>query len=90
MLFFAGILTDTTHIKQNNVMHFILFYLFFIEVQLIYNVVLVSGVRQSDSDIYIYIYIYIYMFLQNIEYCSLCYMIGPCWLSIFYIVVCIC
>ena len=47
---------------------------FFIEIQLIYNVVLVSGVQQSDSvyiyihththkytHIYIYIYIYIYI-----------------------------
>ena len=28
----------------------------FIEVRLIFNVVLVSGVRQSDSNIYIYIF----------------------------------
>ena len=27
---------------------------------MIYSIVLVSGVQQSDSDIYIYIYIYIY------------------------------
>ena len=51
-----------------------------------YNVVLVSGVQQSDSVIhiciYIYMYIYIYIFLkilfpyrllQNIEYISMCY-----------------
>ena len=30
-----------------------LFLNFFMEVQLIYNVVLVSGVQQSDSDIYL-------------------------------------
>ena len=47
--------------------------------------------------VYIYIYIYIpfqilfpYRLLQNIEHSSLCYTVGPCWLSIFYIVVCIC
>ena len=34
---------------------------FQIEVQLIDNVVLVSGVQQSDSEIYIYIYIGPYM-----------------------------
>ena len=48
--------------------------------------------------IYIYIYIYIcilfqilfpYRLLQNIEYSLLCYTVGPCWLSILYIVVCI-
>ena len=39
-------------------------FLFFLtEVWLIYNVVLVSGVQQSDSVIYIYIYIYIYLFI---------------------------
>ena len=31
---------------------------FFFEVQLIYNVVLVPGVQQSDSVLYIYIYIH--------------------------------
>ena len=31
-----------------------------------------------------------YRLLQNIEYSSLCYMVGPCWLFIVYIVVCIC
>ena len=48
-----------------------------------------------------FIYIYIYMFpLQiisfslmdyyRIEYSSLYYTVGPCWLSILYVVVCIC
>ena len=31
-----------------------------------------------------------YRLLQNIEYVSLCYTVGPCWLSILYIVACIC
>ena len=69
-----------------------------IGVELIYKVVLVSGVQQSDSHIYIYSHMCIYFFqiifpyrlLQNIEYGSLCYTVGPCWLSILYIVVCIC
>ena len=48
---------------------------------------------------YIYIYIYFFFFfqillpyrlLQSIEYSSLCYPAGPCWLSILYIVVYIC
>ena len=55
------------------------------------------------SFIYIYIYIYIfryiyilfqilfpYRLLQNIEYSYLCYTVGPCWLSISCIVLCIC
>ena len=52
---------------------------FLIKVELIYNVVLVSSVQQSDSVLYIYIYIYIYIYLpfqilfhyrllQDIEY----------------------
>ena len=44
---------------------FYLFLKFFLEIQLIYNAVLVSGVQQNDSDIYIYI---LFFFLQDIEY----------------------
>ena len=48
--------------------------------------------------LYIIYIIYIYSFqihfpyrlLQNTEYISLCYMVGPCCLSILYIAVCIC
>ena len=40
---------------------------------LIYNVMLVSSVQQSDfSDFFPY------RFLQNIEYSSLCYTVGSC------------
>ena len=42
---------------------------------------------------YIYIFFQIlfpYRLLQNIECSSLCYIVGPCWLFILYIVVCIC
>ena len=34
----------------------------FVELQLIYNVVLVSDIQQNDSVIYIYVYTYIYPF----------------------------
>ena len=57
---------------------------------------LVSGIQQSDSVIHTYIYIYIfqilfpYRLLQNIKYSSMCYTVGPCWLPILYVVVCIC
>ena len=57
--------------------------------------VLVSGVQHSDSVFYKYIYIlfhilFHYALLQCTEYSSLCYTVGPCCLSILYIVVCIC
>ena len=65
-----------------------------LEVYLICNVVLVSGVPQSDSVIYkIYIPFHILshygLLLQDTEYSSLCYTVEPC-LSILYIIVCIC
>ena len=56
--------------------------------QLIYNVVLVSGIQHSE---YIHLLIFQipfpYILLQNIEYSSLCYTVGPCCLSILYKVV---
>ena len=78
-------------------MHLFLVFLFLIEGQLIYNVVLISSVQQSDLVIYIYIntHMYIvfqilfhYRLLQDIEYNSLCYTVGPCYLPILYKVVC--
>ena len=55
---------------------------------MIYNVVLVSGIQQSDSVIHIHIFIlfqilFPYRLLHNIEQSSLCYTVVPCWLSIF-------
>ena len=48
----------------------------------------------SDSVIHIYIYFFSdsfpYRLLQNIEHSSLCCIVSPCWLSILYLVVCIC
>ena len=67
--------------------------LFFIGVELIYKVGLVSGVQQNDSVLYVYILFsdsFHYRLSQDIEYCSLCYTAGPCCLSILYTVVCIC
>ena len=48
------------------------------------NVVLVSGVQQSDSVIRIHASILFqillpFMLLQNIEQSPLCYTVGPCW-----------
>ena len=72
----------------------------FYQIQLIYNVVLVSDEHQSDSIICVHVHIYIYVFFfyilfhyrlfQDIEYNPLCYTVGPCWLSVLYIVEYIC
>ena len=56
---------------------------------------LVSGVPQSDLVIHTHVSICFRILfpsrsLQSIEDSSLYYTIGPCWLSIFYIVVCVC
>ena len=45
--------------------------------------------KEKENQLYIYILIlfqilFPYRSLQDIEYCSLCYMAGPCWLSIFF------
>ena len=56
-----------------------------IEVQLIYNVVLVSGVQQSDSVIYMHTHICsffrFFSIIQDIEYSSLHCTVGHCNLS---------
>ena len=71
-----------------------LFLNFFMEVQLIYNVVLISAVQQSDSVIHIYTFFFkillsimVYHSILNIVPCAI---VGPCCLSILYIIVCIC
>ena len=54
----------------------------FIEVELIYSAMLVSGIGQSDSVMYMYmkqLYIYFKFFsiiVYDIEYTSLCYTVG--------------
>ena len=64
---------------------------FLIEVQLIYSIVLLSSIQQSDSYIYILFQIvFHYRLLQDIEYSSLCYTVNPCCLPLLYIVVYIC
>ena len=60
---------------------------------MINNVVLVSGVQQSDSVIHIHVSIlfqilFPFRLSDNIEQSSLCYTVGPCWLSILNIAVC--
>ena len=57
------------------------------------NVVLVSVVQQSDSVIHIHVSILLHILfpirlLLNVEQSSLCYTVGPFWLSILNIDVC--
>ena len=56
-----------------------------------FNVVLVSGVQQSDSVIHIHVsilfqVIFPFRLLQNTEQSSLCYTVGPCWSPILNII----
>jgi len=62
------------------------FFKFYIGVSLINNVVLVSGLQQSDSVIHTHVSIHFqilfpYRLLQNIKQSSMCCTVGPCWLS---------
>ena len=47
------------------------FYFIFIDVQLIYNTVLVSGIQQNDLAMHIFIYIYIYAYIYIIIFFSI-------------------
>ena len=65
----------------------------FIEKQLNYNAVLITVVQQRNSIIHICILFYIlfyYVLSENVEYNSLCYTVAPCYLSVLYIIICIC
>ena len=70
-------------------------FLFYIGVKLNNNVVIVSGEQQRDSAIHTHVSILPQTPLpsrlpHNIEQSSLCYAVGPCWLSILNIAVCTC
>ena len=57
----------------------------------LYNVVLLSAVQQSDSVIHVYVLLFFSILVyQIIEYSFLCYMVGPCYLPILHMLVCIC
>ena len=49
---------------------------------MINNVVLVSGVKQSDSVTHIHVSLLFQVVFPLDHYSSLCYTVGPCWLSI--------
>ena len=59
---------------------------FYIEVLLIYSVVLISAVQQSDLVIHICI-LFHYGLSWDTDYSFLCYIVGPCCPSILYVVV---
>ena len=68
---------------------------YFIEVYSWLTILWVSGVQQSDSVIQICVSIlfqilFPFRLLQNAEQSSLCYRVGPWWLSILNIAVCTC
>ena len=66
--------------------------LFFVDIQLIYNVVLISAVQQTDSVVHIYTFFFVDIFfsmmvyprISNIVPCTM-YTVGPCCLSILYL-----
>ena len=70
---------------------FYLFIFIFIKVKLMYNVVPISAVKQSDPVIHMYILLLIYssimFYHQEFGYNSLCYAVGPHCLSILYVIV---
>ena len=62
---------------------------------MINNVVIVSGLQQSDSIIYIHTstsfqILFPLRLSHYIEQSTLCYTVGPCWLAIINIAVCTC
>ena len=73
----------------------LVFFFLLIEIQLIYNAVLVLGVQQSDSIIHTYVSILLqilfhYGLLQDAECHFLCYTVDLCYLPLLYSVLCIC
>ena len=60
-------------------------FFFLIDVQLIYNLVFISAVQQSEV-MHIYVLLH-YSLSQDTEYSSLCYNVGPCCPSIVQVVV---
>ena len=68
-------------------------FFFFVGVQLIYNVVLVSDAQQSVIQLYVYIYSFFFRFFSHVGYHRIlsrvpC-VVGPCWLSVVYSSMCV-
>ena len=86
-LFFFACLVGFFCLFAFGVFCFCFLFLFCIGVESINNVVLVSGAQHSDSVIHIHVSIlfqilFPFRLLQSIEQSSLCYTVGPRWLSI--------
>ena len=98
MMFWLCSFVVLSAVWEGYISSFVLFlknFLFYIGVYPINNVVTVSGAQQSDSAIRIHVSILPQTPLpsrlpHNIEKSSLCYAVGPCWLSILNIAVCTC
>ena len=81
--------------KQETLLYFFLFnFVFYIGIQPI-NIVIVSGEHERDSAICIHVSTLpptplLSRLPHNIEHSSLCYTVGPCWLSILNIAVWMC
>ena len=54
--------------SQENILCLVILKKMYIGVELIYNVMLVSGVQQSDSVIHIFIYPFFFIFFSHIGY----------------------
>jgi len=87
IIYIIYIYTHTHTHTHTHIYIYIYNFLCYIGVQLINNVVIVSGAQQRDSAIHIHISILFQTPLpprlpHNIEQSSLYYIVGPCWLSI--------
>ena len=83
---------DSPNYLANNFFVSVLLLPFIKKILLKYNwfsVALISAVQQSDTFILFHVLFHLDL-SQGIDYISLCYTVGPCCLSILYIIVCIC
>ena len=96
---FVWNMTFISVLSNRRIEKFILYFLIihFMEVWLIYNVILISAVWQCDSIIHTHTHtlthtysvfiLFHYGFTQDVKYSSLCYAVEPCCLSVLYIVI---
>ena len=87
----APAVKDTRYITEGNeesvmLTRYSFYFLFYIGAQLINNVVLVSGVQQSDSVMHVhrssFQILSPFRLSWHTEQACLCYTRGPCWLSV--------
>ena len=79
MYMYVCVFIDRENYLEGQALNIFPFLIYLIDTWLLYNVVLISGVQQSDIYIYILFHrLFHYRLLQDIEYSSLCYTVGPC------------